>query len=204
MKGRILIADDHTVVRLGTKAVLKDEYPDIIIDSATNYDDVKICLQSNPYLLILLDINMPGSTHTRMIQELKHIQSDIRILFFSAYDQDVAIQYIRKGAEGYLNKQCDEEDLKRAVKTILETGYYYPSELIPLIISDKKEKSNVQSLTDREFQIFELLANGNGNLEISNILDIQITTISTFKKKIFKKLGVNNVVELAKIYENIH
>lgn len=204
MKGKILIADDHAVVRLGTKAVLNSEYPDIEVDLAADYDAVKELLLGNNYCLILLDINMPGATLTEMIPEIKHLQPNIRILIFSGYDQDIALQYIRKGAEGYLSKQCSENDLKHAVHTILNTGYYYPAELIPVLINSKEEKKGVQALTAREFQIFEFLANGYGNLEISNILDIQITTISTFKKKIFRKLGASNVVELCKIYAKIH
>jgi two-component system, NarL family, response regulator, fimbrial Z protein, FimZ len=203
MKGKILIADDHTVVRLGTRALLKSEYPDMEVDLAANYDAVKEKLNANTYSLILLDINMPGTTYTNMIQEIKHIQPNIRILIFSGYDQDIALQYIRKGAEGYLNKQCSEEELKHAVHTILNTGYYYPAELIPVLLNNK-EKKGVQALTAREFEIFELFANGHGNLEISNMLNIQITTISTFKKKIFQKLGVSNVVELSKVYEKLH
>ncbi|ROI00247.1 response regulator transcription factor [Chryseobacterium daecheongense] len=203
MKGKILIADDHTVVHLGTKAVIQSEYPDITVDWATDYDSVKKCLLTDNYNLILLDINMPGTTHTEMIPEIKHLQSDIRILIFTGYDHDIALQYIKKGAEGYLNKQCGEEEIKNAIKTIFKTGYYYPPEFIPILLNNK-EKNIVHKLTAREFEIFELLAKGNGNLEISNILNIQITTISTFKKKIFQKLGVKNVVELSKIYEHIH
>ena len=203
MKGKILIADDHTVVRLGVKAILKSEYPDFTIDLATDYNSMKKCIDSGIYDLIILDINMPGSTFTNMIDEIKSIQPNIKILIFSGYDQDVALQYIKKGAEGYLNKQCPEEEIIHAIKTILNTGFYYPAELIPILLNSKEKKS-ASALTAREFQIFELLANGNGNLEISNILNIQATTISTFKKKIFQKLGVSNIVELSKIYENIH
>ncbi|ALR29570.1 LuxR family transcriptional regulator [Chryseobacterium sp. IHB B 17019] len=203
MKGKILIADDHTVVRLGTRAVLKSQYPDIDVHLASDYDAVKSSLHANNYNLILLDINMPGATNTEMIHEIKQLQPNIRILIFSGYDQDIALQYIRKGAEGYLNKQCSEDELTYAIHTILHTGYYYPAEIIPILINSK-EKKGVQSLTPREFEIFELLANGHGNLEISNILNIQISTISTFKKKIFKKLGVSNVVELSKVYEKLH
>ncbi len=204
MKAKILIADDHTVVGLGVKATLESDFPDIIVDIATNYDAVKKCLHSDAYDLVLLDINMPGSTYTLMVSELKSIRKDVKILIFSTYSQDVALQYIRKGAEGYLNKQCSEEELRTAIYTIVTAGYYYPSEIVPLILNEDLQKNNVKSLTGREFQIFELLANGNGNLEISNILNIQNTTISTFKKKIFQKLGVTNIVELSKIYQNIH
>jgi DNA-binding NarL/FixJ family response regulator len=204
MEGKILIADDHTVVRLGVKAILKAEYPGIEIDLVSDFDAAKKYLQACKYSLVLLDINMKGSTYTNMISELKQIQKDVKILIFTTYDKEVAIQYIRKGAEGYLNKLSTEEELKNAIVTILRTGYYYPSDLIHLIAESSQKKASTMNLSPREFEIFKLLANGNGNLEISNMLGIQITTISTFKKKIFLKLGVKNIVELSKIYQNIH
>ena len=147
---------------------------------------------------------MPGTQYTRMIPELKSIQGDVKILIFSAYDQDIALQYIYKGAEGYLSKQCNEEDIKNAVKTILQMGYYYPQELIPHLINDSKDVNDVAKLSSREYQIFELLAKGNGNLEISNILNIQVSNISTFKKRIFEKLKIKNIVQLAERYMNLH
>lgn len=204
MNKRILIADDHYVVRTGTAAILRSAYPNLTIDSSAEYGHVKESLQANRYDLILLDIDMPGSRFTEMIPELKAIQSDVKILIFSAYDQDIALQYIRKGAEGYLNKRSGEDDIEKAVKTILQTGYFYPPELIPFIVKDVDISNSIKKLTSREYQVFELLAKGNGNLEISNILGIQINTISTFKKKIFEKLKVNNIVELSKVYQNLH
>ena len=204
MKKRILIADDHVVVRTGTALVLRLAYPTLTIDFSEKYEDVKESLRARHYDLILLDIDMPGTKYTEMIPELKTIQNDLKILIFTAYDQNIALQYINKGAEGYLNKRGTEDDIKNAVKTILQTGFYYPAELIPFIIRDIKETNKIKSLTPREYQIFELLAKGNGNLEISNLLGLQINTISTFKKKVFEKLRISNIVELVKIYQDLH
>ncbi|WP_228413542.1 LuxR C-terminal-related transcriptional regulator [Chryseobacterium sp. CH21] len=135
-----------------------------------------------------------------MIPELKDIQDDLKILIFSGYDKDVAIQYIREGAEGYLNKQSSEEEIKNAVKTVIEKGYFYPADLIGLIIQNKRDNP-VEKLSSREYEIFKLLADGNGNLEIANRLNIQMSTVSTYKKRIFQKLNVANIAELIKVYE---
>jgi DNA-binding NarL/FixJ family response regulator len=204
MNTRILIADDHRVVCVGIISILRSAYPDMIIDWAKTYDEAKNYLQNHRYNVVMLDINMPGTLHTQMIPEIKNLQNDIKILIFSSYDQNIALQYIRKGAEGYLNKQCSEEDVKNAINIILETGYYYPPELIPLIMNGTKETNEIKNLTDREYQIFELLAKGNGNLEISNSLNVQVSTISTFKKRIFEKLNINNIAELIEIYKSLH
>lgn len=203
MNEKILIADDHYVVRAGTCLVLETAYPGLNIDFAENYDQVKEKLGDQRYDLLILDIDMPGTQYKKMVSELKGIQNDLKILIFSGYDKDVAIQYIREGAEGYLNKQSSEEEIKNAVKTVIEKGYFYPAELIGLIIQNKRNNP-VEKLSSREYEIFKLLADGNGNLEIANRLNIQMSTVSTYKKRIFQKLNVGNIAELIKVYEMMH
>lgn len=203
MNERILIADDHYVVRAGTALVLESAFPELTIDFAENYEQVQKHLTTQPYNLILLDIDMPGTQYKKMIPELKRIQEDLKILVFSGHDKDVAIQYIREGAEGYLSKQSSEKEIRGAVKSVLEKGYYYPSELIGLIIQNKQSNPE-EKLSAREHEIFNLLASGIGNLEIANKLDIQMSTVSTYKKRIFKKLNISNIAELIKVHETMH
>ncbi|MGH1516671.1 response regulator [Chryseobacterium sp. JK1] len=203
MNDRILIADDHYVVRAGTALVLESAYPQLTIDFAEDYEQVKQMLANQYYNLLILDIDMPGTQYKKMISELKTIQSTIKILVFSGYDKDVAIQYIREGAEGYLNKQSSEDEIKNAVKAVIEKGYFYPAEIIGLIIQNKRDNP-AEKLSSREYEIFKLLADGNGNLEIANKLNIQMSTVSTYKKRIFQKLDVGNIAELIKAYEMMH
>ncbi|KMQ59700.1 LuxR family transcriptional regulator [Chryseobacterium sp. BLS98] len=203
MNERILIADDHYVVRAGTALVLESVYPKTNIDFAENYDQVKEHISNHDYDLLLLDIDMPGTQYKKMVSELKGIQKNLKILVFSGHGKDVAIQYIREGAEGYLNKQSSKEEIREAVRSVIQKGYYYPSELIGLIVQNKKSNPS-EKLSTREYEIFQLLAKGSGNLEIGNKLDIQMSTVSTYKKRIFKKLNVSNIAELIKVYETMH
>ncbi len=204
MNKRVLIADDHLVVRLGVSVALQAEYPDLIIDMAENYEDVKISLQDHRYFLVILNINMEGIQSTRTISELKNIQEDVKILIFTSYEQNIGLQYIRKGAEGYLHKKCSEQELKNGIKNMFEKGYHYPSQLIPELVKSSREIPATENLTKREYQIFELLAEGGGNLEISNHLGIKETTVSTIKRNIFKKLKIQNIAELIEIHSNLH
>nr|WP_315034704.1 response regulator transcription factor [uncultured Chryseobacterium sp.] len=204
MNKKILIADDHYIVRAGTAAILELEYPDIEIYFATRYDEVKTQISSVHFDLVLLDIDMPGTLYTHMIGEIKLIQPDIKILIFSAFEKETVLQYIHEGADGYLNKKSEENEIKNAVETMFRIGVYYPQELIPFILKNTTERTVVKSLSPREYQIFKLLAEGNGNLEISNILGIQKSTISTLKKRIFEKLKVRNTVELAEFHKRLH
>ncbi|MGC5746769.1 response regulator [Chryseobacterium sp. NFX27] len=203
MNERILIADDHYVVRAGAALVLESAYPKLKIDFAENYDQVKEQVSEHVYDLLLLDIDMPGTQYKKMIPELKSIQKNLKILVFSGHGKDVAIQYIREGAEGYLSKQGCEEEIREAVRSVIQKGYYYPGELIGLIIQNKKSNP-AEKLSSREYEIFKLLAKGSGNLEIGNKLDIQMSTVSTYKKRIFKKLNVSNIAELIKVHEMMH
>lgn len=204
MNKRVLIADDHLVVRLGISVALQAEYPNLTIDMAESYEEVMVSLQNHSYFLVILDISMAGIQSTRIISELKNIQKDVKILIFTSYDQNIGLQYIRKGAEGYLHKKCNEQELKNGIKNMFEKGCHYPSQLIPELVKSSRETPVFESLTKREYQIFELLAEGGGNLEISNQLGIKETTVSTIKRNIFKKIKIQNIAELIEMHSNLH
>lgn len=200
MNKRILIADDHYVVRLGTSMVLESHFTDLVIDYAENYDEVETKLKADRFDLIILDMDMEGSTFKYMIKELKMIQQDVLILVFSSSDESAAVEYIREGAEGYLNKLGDEKNMIKAVAAVFEDGYYYSPKLAQKLASHSYKKDVRDILSERELQVFKLLTAGNGNLEIANILDIHIATASTYKRRVFTKLKVNNLVDLLRDY----
>jgi two-component system, NarL family, response regulator, fimbrial Z protein, FimZ len=202
MNKKILIADDHSVVRLGTAMVLEHHLTNIFCDYAENYGEVKTKLQEGKFDLLILDIDMEGSTFKFMIKELKMIQEDLPILIFSSYKENIAVEYIQEGAEGFLNKLSNEETLIKAVQTILEDGFYYTPQLIEQLSVQHKKKDIIETLSERELQVFKLLAEGNGNLEIANVLNIQMTTASTYKRRIYAKLGVDNVIDILKLYNS--
>jgi len=200
MNKKILIADDHYVVRLGTSMLLENNFTRLFIGYAESYREVKEQLSASRFDLIILDINMPGSTYKNMIKELKDIQEDVLIMIFSSFEEHVAIDYINEGADGYLNKLSSEKTLIKAIQSIFEEGYYYPLNLVKLLTNPTKKTTIKSILSEREIQVFKLLAEGNGNIEIANILHIQVTTVSTYKRRIYAKLGINNLVDLLKIY----
>jgi two-component system, NarL family, response regulator, fimbrial Z protein, FimZ len=158
MNKKIIIADDHPIVRTGTKLVLQSNYKNLQIDQVANYKSLINKLQKNEYDLVLLDINMPGSINKSMITEIKDIQNTIKILMYTAYNEDIAMQYITSGADGYINKNSPEKDIINAITHIFEYGYFYP----PEIINNLSKNSNpIEKLSEREIQIFKLMAEGN-------------------------------------------
>ncbi|ROI00190.1 response regulator transcription factor [Chryseobacterium daecheongense] len=200
MSKNILIADDHDIVLVGTSIILESRIKDAVIDQAENYPETLEKISRKKYDLVILDINMPESKNKKMITEIKALDPDIKILIFSAYEEQIAVQYIKEGANGYISKLSKSEEISDAVNTIFSEGYYYPSGIVHQLINESPIDS-IKSLSEREYEIFTLLAKGNGNLEISNKMNIQMPTISTYKKRIHKKLKTNNIADLIKLYQ---
>jgi len=204
----ILLADDHSVVRHGVSLILKDAFNRINITHCDSFDQVISKLREKQDL-IFLDINLPGGNSTKMIERIRQNYPNLLILMFSAYDEtQYALRYIHAGANGYLNKDSSDVEIVKAVRSIIETGKYISDAVKEKILENALYKTPInplESLSDREIEVAELLVSGEGNLEISNKLNIQMTTVSTFKNRIFEKLGINNVVrlvEILRIYKN--
>ncbi|WP_160136106.1 response regulator transcription factor [Chryseobacterium sp. c4a] len=204
MTKRILIADDHHVVRIGTALILEKNFNDFEIEFAETYDEVKDKVGSKKFDLVILDIELPGSTFKSMVKEIKNINEDILILIFTSYKESFAMQYIQEGANGFLNKLSDPETFVKTIEGILKDGYYYTPELLNEMMAQLQKKSPAELLSERELQVFDLLAKGNGNLEIANVLDIQESTVGTYKRRVYQKLKIKNLVELLEIYHKIH
>jgi len=201
----ILIADGYYVVRTGTALLLetKLKYP-CTIDFAETYAETKEKVSKKTYDLLILDIDIPQSIFKAMVKEIKKKQKQLKILMFSTYDENVGIQYIEEGAAGYLFKGASETEILEGISSIFEEGYYYTADMMKKLVNQPNEIKSVDRLSKREFQIFKLLAEGHGNIEISNNLDLKMSTISTYKKKIYEKLKVKSVVDLVRIYDDIH
>jgi DNA-binding NarL/FixJ family response regulator len=203
MTKKILIADDHHVVRIGTAMILEKKFGDISIDFAETYDEIKHKVQTEKYDLLMLDLELPGSIFKAMIKEIKALSKEILILIFSSYKENIALPYFEEGANGFLNKLSDPETLVKAVETILEDGYYYSQNMMNIVSEELKKKKPTEILSERELQVFNLLAKGNGNLEIANVLDIQESTVGTYKRRVYNKLKITNLIELLDIYKGI-
>jgi DNA-binding NarL/FixJ family response regulator len=209
MNQKILIVDDYLVVRTGVSIILGEYFKEAELFTIENFPETIDFLKENEVDLILLDINMPGGKNKEMITEIRELQPNVKILIFSGYEESThACQYILAGANGYLNKLSDKETIILAVESIFKTGNYISSGIMSTIIyaTNHKESANpIDKLSKRELEISELLLEGNGNIEISNKLNIQMTTVSTHKNKIFSKLHVKNIIELINIFnKNSH
>lgn len=206
LEKNILLVDDHLIVRKGIELVLLEAMPKTKIYNAENYQEAIEIIKSTKIDLILLDININGVENIKVMNDIKSIQEKSKILIFSSYDEkQYGLRYIQKGADGYLNKFCDEQKLIAVVSEVLEKGTFY-SEEIKEKLKDKSLKkiaiNSIELLSNRELEVAQLLIKGFGNLEISNKLEIQMTTVSTYKNRIFEKLNINNIVSLSEMFKN--
>lgn len=210
---KILIADDHSIVRLGASVIINEKFKAAEITNATTIKEVYDQLSDKTFDLLLLDINMPGGNNIKVIKEILNLQSDLKILVFSSYDENIyALRYIEAGAVGYLNKNTAMEELGNAIQSILDRGKYMSDAVKDLYVqkltntkSNLDKKNPLFKLSNREMDVAKHLIEGHGILEVSNLLQLSSSTVSTYKSRIFEKLAVNNIpelIELFKLHEN--
>jgi DNA-binding NarL/FixJ family response regulator len=200
-----LIADDHSVVRQGVSLLIKELFLNATISLTGTFKDTFKVLKETKVDLLVLDINFPGGNSLNIITEIKNIQPDIKILIFSAYDEDIyAMRYLNAGASGYLNKGTSEEEMKDALKSMLLSGKYITQNIKDRILDSYISKTPInplEKLSNREVEVARLLIKGYGNLEISELLQIKKTTVSTFKNRVFEKLEIDNLADLIELFQ---
>lgn len=197
---KIAIADDHAIVRKGLKFILENQFGDIRLDESGSGEELLNLVRNNNYDLIILDISMPGKDVIDTIKELKDLKPKIPILIFSMNPEKAyAIRMLRSGASGYINKDCTHEELIEAINKVISGKGYISTTLSELLASEIREGSEKpihQTLTDREFQIFCMIALGNSLDEIADKLFLSKNTISNHRHSIMKKLKLKNNAEI--------
>ncbi len=199
---KILITDDHAIVRVGSSMIIKNFLANVTIHHAESFNEMMQKLDIEKYDLLILDINMPGGNNFQMIENVRQKQSDIKILMFSAYDEQLyATRYLKAGVNGYLHKNSSEIEFQTAVNTILNNRQYMSpmikEHLVNNVINKVKSSENpLGDLSNREIEVARFLIQGLGLLEITKELNLSMSTVSTYKNRIFEKLAVSNIAEL--------
>ncbi|RYY15050.1 MAG: response regulator transcription factor [Chitinophagaceae bacterium] len=201
---RFLIADDHSIVRMGLRLMLEDKYPLVGIDEADNGDSIVEKIKQHEYDLLVLDFQMPNTDIFDIIGYLLARKGDSKILIYSmAPEKLYAGKLLKAGARGFLSKEASNAELLKAVEVVLSNGIY-ASEKVKIYSSEESsDKSNAANpfgdLTEKELGILNYLVQGKNTKEISNLSNLQMSTISTHKFRIFRKLNVSNMVELIEL-----
>jgi len=198
----ILIADDHSIVRYGLTKIIATLPEPVTVSTVEAFDDAINILSKQSLDLLILDINLPGGNSIQMLHAVRLQRPNIMILIFSAYDEKMyAIDYLLAGADGYLSKNASEEETKLAIQTLLKRDKYMSAVtrqqmLNKLNVHKQPEINPFAALSVREIEVMNLLVKGIPMQKIAEMLHIQVSTVSTYKTRIFSKLEINSIVEL--------
>ncbi|MCD6205504.1 MAG: response regulator transcription factor [Candidatus Marinimicrobia bacterium] len=197
---RVLIADDHTIVREGLKQIFKETSDIIVTGEAANGSEVIEKIKYEKYDLVVLDISMPGRGGLDVLKYIKLHNPTLPVLVLSMYSEDqYAIRVLKAGASGYLTKESAAEKLISAVRRIYNGHKYVSLELAEKLadcLNSNYHKLSHEALSDREFQVLRLIGSGMTVGEIAEELSLSVKTISTNRARILEKMGMKNNAEL--------
>ncbi len=198
---RILIADDHAVLRMGLKQLIAEEcrlLDEIEFGEAGSGDQVLERVQQEPWDIVLLDISMPGRDGMDVLNELHHAQPGLRILVLSMHSEDqYALRALKLGASGYMTKDSAPEALAKAIEKIMQGGKYISPLLAEkLAFGMAMPSEGVQVLSNREHQVMRLIASGKTVGQIAEELCLSVKTVSTYRARILEKMRMHNNAEL--------
>lgn len=206
----LITADDHSIVTKSLCFILKGLYPDANVYEFNSISDVIRTLHTTSVDLLILDITFPDGNTLNIIPVLKTIQPQVKILIFSGLDEDIyAVRCLNAGVNGYLSKLSTEDEIKNAIMEVMATKKYLSKNIQEKIMDNyifKKPSNPIDQLSNRELEIVGLMVEGYKSTEIASILNLQKSTISTYKTRIFEKLGVDNLPDLIKkfnLYEKM-
>ncbi|HEX4956699.1 MAG TPA: response regulator transcription factor [Lacibacter sp.] len=196
---RIIVADDHSYIRLGLIQILKDEFPFAEIKEISNGSDLINAVMSDDWDLIISDLEMPGKNGLEALEKIKEIKPHIPVLILSIYDEELyAIRALKAGASGYLNKNSIPEELINVIRHIQSGRKYINHETAEMLLKMKEKKLPHEMLSNREFSIFILLAQGKSVSQIADQLTIATTTVSTHRSRILEKMHFSNNADITK------
>src|SRR5438093_3625560 len=197
---RILIADDHAVVRRGLKQILADEFKQAHFGEAANAREALERIRKENWDTVVLDITMPGRSGLEALKEIKEARPKLPVLVLSMHPEDqFAVRVLKSGASGYMTKESAPEELVGAVKKIVQGGRYVSptlAEKMAMYLPVDPKKKPHEKLSDREFQVMRLIASGKTVSEIARMLSLSVRTISTYRARILEKTGMKTNAEL--------
>jgi two-component system, NarL family, invasion response regulator UvrY len=197
---RILLADDHSVVRHGVKQILSEAFTQATFGEAQNTRELLDLVGSEHWDIVVLDLTMPGGNGLEALKQIKHDHPQLPVLILSMYPEDqYAVRTIRAGAAGYLNKESAPEELVQAIRKILHGGEYISAAVADELVLHARHEDDQpvhKHLSDREYQVLCLIASGKEVKEISAELSLSAKTISTYRTRLLVKMDMKTNADL--------
>jgi two-component system invasion response regulator UvrY len=197
---RVLIADDHAILRRGIQEILLRELVSVVCGEAKDATEVLAQIQDADWDLAILDISMPGRSGLEVLHDLKVARPKLPVLVLSMHAEDqYAKRVLRAGASGYMNKESAPEELIKAVRKVLAGGRYVSAALAENLASDLTQgavRPIHEALSDREFEVLRMFAAGKTVSQIAEDLHLGVTTVSTYRARILEKMNMLTTAEL--------
>jgi two-component system invasion response regulator UvrY len=198
---RILIVDDHAIVRRGLMQILADE-PDIDVSETADPHEAVSLIREGVWDLVVLDLDLPGKSGLDLLKEFKQERPRLPVLILSFYPpEQFAVRTLRAGASGFMSKDAAPEELVKAIRKVLGGGRYISERVAESLLCDlnaKAKETPHQTLSDREFQILRLFGAGKTVKDIAEQLSISVPTVSTYRTRILKKTGIKTTAEMVR------
>lgn len=197
---RLVIADDHAIVRDGLKQLLAAAEGIDVVGEAQNGHEVMLRVRDVEFDLLLLDMSMPGKSGIELIKQVRAEKPRLRILVLSMHEEpQYAVRAIRAGAAGYLTKDSPSARIVAAIRKVAGGGAWISAEAAEQLVFDAMPQTGApphRSLSDREFQVFELIVAGKSVTDIGTVLNLSVKTVSTHKAHFMQKMRLTNQTEL--------
>ncbi|WP_353718111.1 response regulator transcription factor [Dyadobacter sp. 676] len=198
----ILLVEDHAVVRLATLFIIRDILSAVTPWEAANFPDALQIVSSQQLDLVILDIDIPEGEGFQMVGKIRKFQPHVPVIMFSGMDEDVyALHYLKAGANAFVSKSSSTEEIRAAIVAVLDSGRYMSASVRETLLRghhgyETRQNNPLTTLSQRELEVLDLLLRGRWTKEIATFLNITDSSVSTYKTRIFEKLGVTTVIEL--------
>ncbi len=197
---RILITDDHALIRMGLKQLIQAGFGRAVLGEASNAAEALQQISDKEWDIVILDITMPGRSGVDILRDIKMLRPKLPVLILTACSEDqFAMRVLKVGAAGFVRKEMAPTELITAIKKVVAGGKYISQSLAEKLATHLQEDTQApahESLSDREYEVMRLLSKGNTPTEVSKILSLSVKTVSTYRTRILEKLHLRSNAEL--------
>ncbi len=199
---RILIADDHAIVRRGLKQILTEEYPTVYIEEAEDAEVLVAKVTRDVWDIVISDLSMPGRSGLDALRQIRQLKPELPVIIMSIHPEDqYAIRVLKAGAYAFLGKDRVHDELIPAIKTIIRGRKYITPSIAEKLLEAISREDNqplFELLSDREFEVFRLLAGGKSVTEIAGQFSLSANTVSTYRSRVLEKMNMKSNAELTR------
>lgn len=198
---KIVILDDHTLFRMGVIAILKDEITFEVVSEHQNFDSLRPLIPSLTNHVLLVDISLPKESGLEVVKYIKNVNANLKVIILSSHKEEFyLVNALDAGADGYIHKDAEPEELIRGIKKVVNGEKFYSLEISSLLINSmyNRPQKGMLYLTNKEKQVIQYLQEGFSSKEIADKLDVSPRTIETHRANILSKFGLKNTTELIK------